>query len=168
MIKLYFNNITTKEYLLLIFPILIAPIVMGTQGIYLDTILYSHYITLVPNIIFIMFCYKQYYKINVMYNIIVTRIGSFKTFTISVFFGVGITILYSAILYLYLATFLRFPYTMNMKITFIYICISIFIYLSEQIIMTFQLGNKKNVLYILIPVTINFIFHYYFVPLYFI
>lgn len=168
MIKLYIHNISINEYLIIAIPILLAPFLMGTSGVYLDTIIFSHYITLVPNVIFIIFCYKQYSKINAMYTIIATRIGSFKAFFTTIIFSVTATLCYSAILYSYLAIFLKLPNVSDMKVTYLYIGTSIIIYLTEQFIMAFQIGKKKNLLYVLLPILLNFAFHYYFIPLYYI
>ncbi len=168
MVKLYIDNIKLREYLLIIIPILISPMFIGSDGVYLDTIMYSHYITLIPNVVFLIFCYKQYSKINTMFTIITTRLGGFKVFLFSVSFGIVAILFYSILLYLFIASFVQFTDTTSIEMTFIYIGSSIIFYLLEQFIMVFQLGNKKNILYILLPIMLNFFFHYYLVPIYFI
>lgn len=165
MTRLYLKSMRLLEILLFLCPILLIPIMIGDKLNFEDTLKYTHYITLVPNTIFLIFSYIQYSKIQKMYALITTRITSFKVLWYSAQFAIINVLAYSLLLYGFICLSIHTVPTFTKSILLL-ISINTICYLMEQIIMLFQIDAKKNILYIILPVLINFLFHYAFVPLY--
>lgn len=161
------DNIKAKDLIIIMAPILISFVFINVDSTYNQYLIYSHYIALIPNTIFILISYRIYSKVNDMYNSIAIRIGCIKVLKYSTLIAIILILVYSVLLYSYNSLFYALPSGDDLKLLGLFILSNTACYLIEHIIMILQIGVKKNILYIFIPIAINFAYHFYFVPYFF-
>lgn len=132
---------------------------MNTEN-YIQAIAWSHFPTLILNNLFLI---KEYFRVNEKNNIIntiVPRTGYKRFMKIAYQENITNAILYS--LYIHIVLFILYstiPQGYEIKIiTFIFVNSLVFIF--EELLLTLQYFNKKNMLYLIITILINMSFHY--------
>ena len=132
---------------------------MNTEN-YIQAIAWSHFPTLILNNMFLV---KEYFRVNEknnMINTIVPRTRYKRFMKMAYIENVRNAILYS--MYIHISLFILYsiiPQGYEIKIiTFIFINTLVFIF--EELLLTLQYFNKKNMLYLIVTVLINMSFHY--------
>lgn len=133
---------------------------MSNTENYIQAIAWSHFPTLILNNIFLI---REYFRVNEknsIINTIVPRTRYKRFMKIAYKENVRNAILYS--IYIHLSLFILYsfiPQGYEMKIiTFIFVNTLVFVF--EELLLTLQYFNKRNVLYLIIVVLINMLFHY--------
>jgi len=153
-----------KDKLKYIFYILISMCIisfcMTNTENYIQAIAWSHFPTLILNNIFLI---KEYFRVNEKNNIInmiVPRTRYNRFMKIANKENVRNAILYS--IYIHISLFILYsniPQGYEIKIiTFIFVNTLVFIF--EDLLLTLQYFNRKNILYLIIVILINMSFHY--------
>ena len=142
-------------FLLVLFPFL-SRIKEDVQFIHI--VLTSNYITLIINVYFLMMIYKKIKVINGLRYHLITRLGLKKVKTLLHVFVSLCTIIFCLILYLFLFAVYGCKDT-NLVLIGLLIGNTI-VYLIEANFVFLQFHKKTNILYIIIPMMINFAYHY--------
>lgn len=149
-----------KYIFYLFISVLIIRLCMSNTENYIQAIAWSHFPTLILNNIFLI---REYFRVNEKNNIInsiVPRTG-YKRFMKMVYKeNVRNALLYA--IYIHIVLFILYPvipqgYEMKI-ISFIFI--NSLVYIFEELLLTLQYFNKRNILYLVVVILINMIFHY--------
>lgn len=159
MIKAYFRLIDLKMLIILGLVFLSSPLLCGINT-YTICLIYSHFLTVYLNNIFLLFIYQYTYRLHQISNPFVIRTSQDSFYTLSYFFIVGFGFIYNIIIYIgYYFFFGAIPIEM-MTSTIAFIISNMMISGIECSIVYLQLGRKKNFIYLALPIFINFLFHF--------
>lgn len=152
-----------QKYELLYFMILFIPILLYVQ-IDINFILIqltNNYITLILNNFYLLNTYKKIKVYNQMSHYMIIRNGYKKTvkdmYTLS--------LLISFVYYFTLSTLLLFIYGykgIHLELILLFI-LGFIVCIIESLFVFLQFNRKTNIIYIIIPLCINLIFHYLFI-----
>ena len=162
MINKLFGLIKKYEYFVLVFLILMMPLLIKLNGEvnFIYILLTSNYITLIINVCYFVIMYKKIQVINCLRYYLIPRVG-LKTAKKAIhLFATICTLIFTVILY----SFLLALYGCN-NTNILLIVLLIFntiLYLIETNFIFLQFNRKSNVLFIIIPIIINFVYHYVF------
>lgn len=151
-----------QDTISLIILILLIPVVTRLNGRvnFIYILLTSNYITLILNIACLVLMYKKIMIINGINYTLITRKGYKNTKHNIYAFMIMTTLLFLAILYGFL--FLVYGISqMSIKLLLMLV-IYTFLFLFEISIIYLQFNRKSNILYIALPIIINFAYHYMF------
>lgn len=167
MSSFYLRIFSLKDFLLLFLPYVLMPIFLSGSSNLVQTIVFSNYICIVINISYLIFNYVKINELNRLIYLIVPRIGNslfYKKVSLSSYsmtilfllFQYGImTVCYGGIPPAYEFYILR------------YTVFYFLLFLIMQSILCMQIAKKMNIVYFMLPVMLDLIFHYYFVQIYF-
>lgn len=150
------------KYIIYIFIsiIIIGLCMMNTEN-YISAIAWGHFPTLILNNLFLI---KEYYRVNEKNRLICTivpRTGYKKFMKVAYIENIRNSILYS--LYMHISLFILYPVIPSgyeLKII-VFIFINTLVYIFEDLILTLQYFHKKSIVYLVIVVLMNLIFHYF-------
>ncbi len=158
----YYKLFKKSEILLLLFSYLIMPFLIQVNGHinFIYIVLTSNYITLIINTYYLVLIYKKTQSMNNLTHYLITRMG-YKEALISIHsFGNSLTLFMTLGLYLFL--FIVYGAT-HMSIDLLWLLvINTFIYFIETNIILLQFNRKPNIMFIVIPIIINLVYHYVF------
>jgi len=157
-----FGLIKKYEFFILMFLILIMPLLikLNEKVNFIYILLTSNYITLIINVCYFVIMYKKIQIINCLKYYIISRMG-LKTARKSIHLFASIcTLIFSLTLY----NFLLSIYGCNNTNIFLIVLLIIntILYLIETNFIFLQFNRKSNVLFVVIPIIINFVYHYVF------
>ena len=154
--------IKKQDTISLIVLILLLPVVtrLDRRVNFIYILLTSNYITLILNITYLVIMYKKVMIINGINHTLITRKGYKNTKQNIYAFMILTTLLFLVILY----GFLFFVYGLShMSIKLLLMLVSYtFLYLFDISIIYLQFDRKSNILYIVLPISINLVYHYMF------
>ena len=154
--------IKKQDTISLIVLILLLPVVtrLDRRVNFIYILLTSNYITLILNITYLVIMYKKVMIINGINHTLITRKGYKNTKQNIYAFMILTTLLFLVILY----GFLFFVYGLShMSIKLLLMLVSYtFLYLFDISIIYLQFDRKSNILYIVLPIIINLVYHYMF------
>ncbi len=159
MTKSYLRLIDHKLLIILILAFIASPILCGVNK-YIICLAYSHYLTVYLNNIFLLFTYQYTYRLNQFTHPLITRIGYDRFYSHSYFFIVGMGFLYHLIIYIGYYVFFGPILPEDLILTICFMVINLMIAGIECSIIYLQLGKKKNFIYLVLPIFINFVFHF--------
>lgn len=154
--------IKKQDTISLIILILLIPVVTRLNGRvnFIYILLTSNYITLILNIACLVLMYKKIMIINGINHTLITRKGYKNTKHNIYAFMIMTTLLFLDILYGFL--FLVYGISqMSIKLLLMLVSYTL-IFLFEISIIYLQFNRKSNILYIALPIIINFTYHYMF------
>ena len=165
MIHKYFNLIHKKMILLLIIMLMISPTFLG-KNTYTICLIYSHYLTMYVNNVYLLMIYQYASYINTMLPYIITRTSQDQFYTNSYLSLVIINILYQSSIYIsYYFFFGSIPQD-SFTLTIVFMIMNMIIGCIESTIIYLQIGQKKNFIYLAFPILINVLFHMIFTQLF--
>ncbi|WP_050636021.1 hypothetical protein [Candidatus Stoquefichus sp. SB1] len=161
--KLY--QLLDKRILLLLMIMLIASPTLCGQNTYTICLIYSHYLTVYMNNIFLLMTYQFAYRLNVFFQPMVIRLGEKAVYiwTYVALFLLGA--LYTLIIYISYAFFFGAIPSESFQITVVFMIYNFIIMGIETTIIYLQIGQKKNFIYLALPIFVNFLFHILFINL---
>lgn len=161
--KLY--QLLDKRILLLLMIMLIASPTLCGQNTYTICLIYSHYLTVYMNNIFLLMTYQFAYRLNVFFQPMVIRLGEKAVYiwTYVALFLLGA--LYTLIIYISYAFFFEAIPSESFQITVVFMIYNFIIMGIETTIIYLQIGQKKNFIYLALPIFVNFLFHILFINL---
>lgn len=154
----FFKLFKIRDFM--IYGILLAfiPFLINAKVNFINVLLSSNYITLILNIYFLALMYKINKDINNIKNQMIVRLSLKKMkFIIHAFANICVLI-YVLSLYFYL--FLIYGNSNFDTILLVCLLLNTFIYFIEINIVFLQFNKKNNPVFIILPIIINFIFHY--------
>lgn len=165
MILKQINLIDKKMIVLLIIMLIISP-TLGGKNTYTICLIYSHYLTMYMNNIYLLMVYQYASKINTLLPYIITRTNQDYFYTNSYFSLLIINILYQCWIYIsYYFFFGAIPQD-SLSLTIVFMIMNMIIGCIESTIIYLQIGQKKNFIYLAFPILINVLFHMIFTQLF--
>lgn len=161
MIKMYLKSLDIKILVLMLLALIASPTLCGKES-YTVCLIYSHYLTMYLNILYLMLIYQQTDRINLLNDSIITRIGASKYYIYSYIQLIAIAIIYNAIIYIsYYFFFGAIPQN-ALELTFLFMILNVITTCIENTIIYMQIGKKKRFIYLALPIIINLLFHFAF------
>lgn len=162
MIRIYIKALDKKIMLLMLLALIASPVLCG-KNTYTICLVYSHYLCIYLNNLFLMLLYQQVDRINSLNDPIITRIGSDR-FYLYIYLEIILTgIIYNLIIYISYYFFFGMIPDYQLQLTIFFMIINIIIMSIENSIIYLQIGKKKNFLYLAIPILTNLLFHLIFI-----
>jgi len=159
MIKTFLKILDLKLLIVLCFAFIASPLLCG-KDTYTVCLIYSHYLTVYLNNVFLLFVYQYVYHLNQLTYPLIIRIGQKQFYTLTYLFMIGLSLLYNFIIYIGYYFFFGAIPTQNFFITICFMIANLMVNAFECSIVYLQLGKKKNFMYLALPIFINFIFHF--------
>ena len=165
MIRKFYHLLDYGLVILLIGMLLASPILCG-KNTYTICLIYSHYLTVYMNNIFLLMTYQLAYRFNSLHAFMLLRIGEKKYYQMTYFSLILLGLLYTFMIYISYYFFFGAIEIQSLYITVIYMLLNIIVVCIENTIIYLQIGQKKNFLYLALPIFINFLFHILFSQLF--
>lgn len=162
MINKFFGLIKKYEYFILVILITVMPLLVKLDGKvnFIYILLTSNYITLIINVCYFVIMYKKIQIINCMRYYLISRIGLRTTKKNIHLFASICTLIFLVVFYSFLLGIYGCNNTNPLLI--VLLIIHTILYLIETNFIFLQFNRKSNVLFIMIPIIINFVYHYVF------
>lgn len=159
MTKAFLKIIDVKMLVILFFTFIASPLLCG-KDTYTVCLVYSHYLTVYLNNVFLLMIYQYAYRLNQLAYPLMIRIGQKIFYISSYLFIVGLGILYNLIIYISYYFFFGAILPQDLLLTICFMVSNLMICGLECSIVYLQLGKKKNFMYLALPILMNFIFHF--------
>lgn len=159
MIKAFFKLIDKKLLILFIFALLASPVLCG-KNTFSYCLIYSHYPTIYLNNIFLLFIYQYTYHLQQLFYPLIIRIQQNTFYLSSYCMIISLCFIYNIIFYISYYLFFGLPTTNEFAFVIGYMFIHMVISGLECSIVYLQLGQKKNFIYLAIPMIMNILFHF--------
>lgn len=96
---------------------------------------------------------------NRLLSPIITRIGEQKTYTSVYYFLMMVSFIYTMIIYISYAFFFGGILPADMFVTILFMILNLIVTFIETTFIYLQIGQKKNFIYLALPIFMNFLFH---------
>ena len=159
MVIKFLKLFTWKEALAFTGIILFIPVFLNNMT-FIEMIFYANYPTIIVNNFILILAYKKVGLLNNISNFIVLRRGKWVSKLIVYLYSIFIILSGTFILYIF-SYILSKPMNFN-EIQYLLriLPINIILLLIEALIIGTQFKNKKNILFIILPILINMGVHY--------
>lgn len=158
MTKSLLRLIDKKMIILLIIALIISP-TLGGKNTYTICLIYSHYLTMYLNNIYLLMIYQYTQRINTMSELIKIRISEKTFYLLTYIIIVLIGFIYTLIVYISYYFFFGAIPQETYSLTILFMIINFIVVGIESHIIYFQIGSKKNFIYLILPILINIVFH---------
>ena len=158
MIKKWFKLLDVKVMIILIMMLFASPILCG-KNTYTICLIYSNYLCVYMNNVFLLMNYQFTAQCNRLLSPIITRIGEQKTYTSVYYFLMMVSFIYTMIIYISYAFFFGGILPEDMFVTILFMILNLIVTFIETTFIYLQVGQKKNFIYLALPIFMNFLFH---------
>lgn len=158
MIKKWFKLLDVKVMIILIMMLFASPILCG-KNTYTICLIYSNYLCVYMNNVFLLMNYQFTAQCNRLLSPIITRIGEQKTYTSVYYFLMMVSFIYTMIIYISYAFFFGGILPKDMFVTILFMILNLIVTFIETTFIYLQIGQKKNFIYLALPIFMNFLFH---------
>jgi len=158
MIKKWFKLLDVKVMIILIMMLFASPILCG-KNTYTICLIYSNYLCVYMNNVFLLMNYQFTAQCNRLLSPIITRIGEQKTYTSVYYFLMIVSFIYTMIIYISYAFFFGGILPEDMFVTILFMILNLIVTFIETTFIYLQIGQKKNFIYLALPIFMNFLFH---------
>lgn len=158
MIKKWFKLLDVKVMIILIMMLFASPILCG-KNTYTICLIYSNYLCVYMNNVFLLMNYQFTAQCNRLLSPIITRIGEQKTYTSVYYFLMMVSFMYTMIIYISYAFFFGGILPEDMFVTILFMILNLIVTFIETTFIYLQIGQKKNFIYLALPIFMNFLFH---------
>ena len=158
MIKKWFKLLDVKVMIILIMMLFASPILCG-KNTYTICLIYSNYLCVYMNNVFLLTNYQFTAQCNRLLSPIITRIGEQKTYTSVYYFLMMVSFIYTMIIYISYAFFFGGILPEDMFVTILFMILNLIVTFIETTFIYLQIGQKKNFIYLALPIFMNFLFH---------
>lgn len=158
MIKKWFKLLDVKVIIILIMMLFASPILCG-KNTYTICLIYSNYLCVYMNNVFLLMNYQFTAQCNRLLSPIITRIGEQKTYTSVYYFLMMVSFIYTMIIYISYAFFFGGILPEDMFVTILFMILNLIVTFIETTFIYLQIGQKKNFIYLALPIFMNFLFH---------
>lgn len=158
MIKKWFKLLDVKVMIILIMMLFASPILCG-KNTYTICLIYSNYLCVYMNNVFLLMNYQFTSQCNRLLSPIITRIGEQKTYTSVYYFLMMVSFIYTMIIYISYAFFFGGILPEDMFVTILFMILNLIVTFIETTFIYLQIGQKKNFIYLALPIFMNFLFH---------
>lgn len=164
MIRTLLSLFQKKMLILLIIMLIISPVFLGINT-YTICLVQSHYLTVYLNNVYLLALYQYSSYLNTMSPFLITRMKESKFYTYSYLCILLISMIYTLTIYISYYFFFGAIPSDTFQITVIFMILNIIVIGIESTILYMQIGQKKNFIYLVLPIVINFMFHMIFTSL---
>jgi len=165
MIRSFYRLLDIKMLILLLVMLIISPTFCGINT-YTICLVYSHYLTMYLNNVYLLMLYQYGYRINTLSSYMITRMDDKSFYKKAYFAFISIGFIYTLIIYISYYFFFGAIPIEQLQLTVYFMIINLIINGIESTIIYMQIGNKKNFAYLVIPILINVIFHITFINIF--
>ena len=158
MIKKWFKLLDMKVMIILIMMLFASPILCG-KNTYTICLIYSNYLCVYMNNVFLLMNYQFTAQCNRLLSPIITRIGEQKTYTSVYYFLMMVSFIYTMIIYISYAFFFGGILPEDMFVTILFMILNLIVTFIETTFIYLQIGQKKNFIYLALPIFMNFLIH---------
>lgn len=158
MIKKWFKLLDVKVMIILIMMLFASPILCG-KNTYTICLIYSNYLCVYMNNVFLLMNYQFTAQCNRLLSPIITRIGEQKTYTSVYYFLMMVSFIYTMIIYISYAFFFGGILPEDVFVTILFMILNLIVTFIETTFIYLQIGQKKNFIYLALPIFMNFLFH---------
>lgn len=158
MIKKWFKLLDVKVMIILIMMLFASPILCG-KNTYTICLIYSNYLCVYMNNVFLLMNYQFTAQCNRLLSPIITRIGEQKTYTSVYYFLMMVSFIYTMIIYISYAFFFGGILPEDMFVNILFMILNLIVTFIETTFIYLQIGQKKNFIYLALPIFMNFLFH---------
>ncbi len=158
MIKKWFKLLDVKVMIILIMMLFASPILCG-KNTYTICLIYSNYLCVYMNNVFLLMNYQFTAQCNRLLSPIITRIGEQKTYTSIYYFLMMVSFIYTMLIYISYAFFFGGILPEDMFVTILFMILNLIVTFIETTFIYLQIGQKKNFIYLALPIFMNFLFH---------
>lgn len=158
MIKKWFKLLDVKVMIILIIMLFASPILCG-KNTYTICLIYSNYLCVYMNNVFLLMNYQFTAQCNRLLSPIITRIGEQKTYTSVYYFLMMVSFIYTMIIYISYAFFFGGILPEDIFVTILFMILNLIVTFIETTFIYLQIGQKKNFIYLALPIFMNFLFH---------
>lgn len=158
MIKKWIKLLDVKVMIILIMMLFASPILCG-KNTYTICLIYSNYLCVYMNNVFLLMNYQFTAQCNRLLSPIITRIGEQKTYTSVYYFLMMVSFIYTMIIYISYAFFFGGILPEDMFVTILFMILNLIVTFIETTFIYLQIGQKKNFIYLALPIFMNFLFH---------
>lgn len=158
MIKKWFKLLDVKVMIILIMMLFASPILCG-KNTYTICLIYSNYLCVYMNNVFLLMNYQFTAQCNRLLSPIITRIGEQETYTSVYYFLMMVSFIYTMIIYISYAFFFGGILPEDMFVTILFMILNLIVTFIETTFIYLQIGQKKNFIYLALPIFMNFLFH---------
>lgn len=158
MIKKWFKLLDVKVMIILIMMLFASPILCG-KNTYTICLIYSNYLCVYMNNVFLLMNYQFTAQCNRLLSPIITRIGEQKTYTSVYYFLMMVSFIYTMIIYISYTFFFGGILPEDMFVTILFMILNLIVTFIETTFIYLQIGQKKNFIYLALPIFMNFLFH---------
>ncbi len=158
MIKKWFKLLDVKVMIILIMMLFASPILCG-KNTYTICLIYSNYLCVYMNNVFLLMNYQFTAQCNRLLSPIITRIGEQKTYTSVYYFLMMVSFIYTMIIYISYAFFFGGILPEDIFVTILFMILNLIVTFIETTFIYLQIGQKKNFIYLALPIFMNFLFH---------
>ena len=158
MIKKWFKLLDVKVMIILIMMLFASPILCG-KNTYTICLIYSNYLCVYMNNVFLLMNYQFTAQCNRLLSPIIPRIGEQKTYTSVYYFLMMVSFIYTMIIYISYAFFFGGILPEDMFVTILFMILNLIVTFIETTFIYLQIGQKKNFIYLALPIFMNFLFH---------
>lgn len=158
MIKKWFKLLNVKVMIILIMMLFASPILCG-KNTYTICLIYSNYLCVYMNNVFLLMNYQFTAQCNRLLSPIITRIGEQKTYTSVYYFLMMVSFIYTMIIYISYAFFFGGILPEDMFVTILFMILNLIVTFIETTFIYLQIGQKKNFIYLALPIFMNFLLH---------
>lgn len=165
MIKSLLYLVDKKMVLLLIIVLIASPTLAG-KNTYTMCLVYSHYLTMYLNNIYLLMLYQYTQRINTISSLMMIRLSEKTFYLLTYFIIILIGSLYTLIIYISYYFFFGAIPQEALSLTLLFMVLNFIVMGIESHIIYFQIGNKKNFIYLILPLLINIVFHLTFINIF--
>lgn len=158
MIKSFYRLIDMRMVVLLIIMLIISP-TLGGKNTYTICLVYSHYLTVYMNNVYLLMIYQYASYINQLSSFMITRIQEKYYYLYSYISLISMGLIYHLIIFISYYFFFGAIEKESLFVTVLYMIFTLIMNAFESTIIYLQIGQKKNFLYLALPILMNFLFH---------
>lgn len=158
MIRKWFSLLDQRVIVLLIAMLIASPLLCG-KNTYTICLIYSHYLAVYMNNVFLLMTYQWIARLNRLFSPVLIRIGENRTYTTAYIFLLLVSFIYTITIYISYYFFFGAITKADLFVTVIFMIINVIITFIEMSIIYLQIGHKKSFIYLALPIFINFLFH---------
>lgn len=158
--RLLFANRTDIYIYIVLF--LTIPLAMYNVENIIQSLLCSHYTTLVLNNIYLAISYQRIGRIQDMRSILISRLGLKRYINDCCLLSVLSVTIYCSLLYVLNILFYGFPSSEYFMLVALFMIVNYLVLLCEEVILLQQTvcKTKINLMYLMLAIVINLYFHY--------
>lgn len=155
-----FFRLLDKRLMILVVLLLIASPLLWGKNTYTYCLIYSHYLTVYVNPVFLLFVYQYIYRLNQIHHPLILRLSKDDYETYSYISVIILALVYC--LFVYSSYYVFFPVIENNQLvyTLLFMIVNLSMICFECSLIYLQLGKHKRFMYIAFPIFINFLFHF--------